>query len=129
MCHTEMDDTGITATSHGSGVEKMVQHEYHSAMSWEESTTPGPRASFMPREQPLMKGREWATDEQPTQGTARHPKNSNNWATDERPVQGAKRHAGESWLIEAMAKMESCPQAPMQTGLASIAHNVGELEV
>lgn len=108
-----MDNAGITATSHGSGVEKTVQHEYHSTMSWEESLTPGPRASFMPREQPSTKGKEQATDEQPTQGTARHPENSNNQAADKGTTQGAERHAGESWLIEAMAKMESRLQTTM----------------
>ena len=33
MCHPAMDDAGITATSRGSGVERMVQQEYRSVMS------------------------------------------------------------------------------------------------
>ena len=31
-CCPEMDNAGITATSHGSGVERTVQQEYRSAM-------------------------------------------------------------------------------------------------
>ena len=29
MCRPAMDDAGITAMSHGSGIERMVQQEYH----------------------------------------------------------------------------------------------------
>ena len=40
-----MDNVGITATSHGSGIERTVQQEYHSAMLRNESPTPGPKAT------------------------------------------------------------------------------------
>jgi len=78
-----MDDAGITATSCGSGTERMVRYEYHSAMSREECPTPGPKASFPQGEQPSTKGKERATDERPTQGTARHPEESDERVANE----------------------------------------------
>ena len=57
MHHTAMDDAGITATSHGSGAERTVQHEYHATMSWDESPTPGLRAGFPQMGQPTAKGK------------------------------------------------------------------------
>ena len=36
-----MVDVGVTAMSHGSGIERTVQQEYFSAMSRDESPTPG----------------------------------------------------------------------------------------
>ena len=69
---TGMDDTGITSMSCGRGTERVVHCEYHSAMSRDESPTPGPGASFPPREQPSVKGKEWAADERPTQSAGRH---------------------------------------------------------
>ena len=61
MCRPAMDNVGITATSHGSGVERMVQQEYHSAMSRDESLMPGPRVTrvtFPQAGQPSAKGKE-----------------------------------------------------------------------
>ena len=54
----EMDDAGITTTSHGSGVERTVQQEYCSVMSRDESLTHGPRATFPQVGQPSAKGKE-----------------------------------------------------------------------
>ena len=53
-----MDDAGVTAMSRGSGIERMVQQEYCSAMSRDESLTPGPKAAFPQAGQPLAKGKE-----------------------------------------------------------------------
>ena len=61
-----MDDTGMTATTCGSGVERMVQQEYCSAMSRDKSPMPGPRETFLQVAQPSAKGKERAADEQPT---------------------------------------------------------------
>ena len=41
------DAMGVTATSHGSGIERTVQQEYHSAMLRDESPMPGPKAAVM----------------------------------------------------------------------------------
>ena len=78
-----MDNAGITAMSCGSGTVRMVRYEYRSAMSWEESLTPGPKASFPQGEQPLTKGKERAADERPTQGTTRHPEESDERVANE----------------------------------------------
>ena len=86
MCCPAMDNTGITATSCGSGVERMVQQEYCSAMLRDESPTPGPKASFLQAGQPSVKGKEQAVDEQPASST--------------------KRHFDETWLERAMERME-----------------------
>ena len=72
MCHPVMDDMGITATSHGNGVERTVEQEYHSAMSRDEALTPGPRVTFPQAGQPSEKGKEQAADEQPTSSAERH---------------------------------------------------------
>ena len=58
-----MDDVGITSMSRGSGIERMVQKEYRSAMSRDESPIPGPKATFPQAGQPLVKGTEQAADE------------------------------------------------------------------
>ena len=57
-CRPAMDDVGITATSRGSGIDRMVQKEYRSAMSRDESPTPGPKATFPQAGQPSAKGKE-----------------------------------------------------------------------
>ena len=54
----EMDDTGVTAMSRGSGIERTVQQEYHSVMLRDESPMPGPKAAFLKVGQPLAKGKE-----------------------------------------------------------------------
>ena len=53
-----MGNVGVTATSRGSGVERTVQQEYRSAISRDESPTPGPKAKFPQVGQPLAKGEE-----------------------------------------------------------------------
>ena len=62
-CCPAMDDAGITATSWGSGIERMVQQEYCSVMLRDESPMPGTRANFPQAGQPLAKGKEKAADE------------------------------------------------------------------
>ena len=57
-CRPAMDDAGITAMSHGSGVERMVQREYCSAMSRDESLTPGLKARLPETGQPSARGKE-----------------------------------------------------------------------
>ena len=84
--HPAMDDAGLTATSHGSGVERTVQQEYCSAMLRDESPTPGPKARFPETGQPSAKGKERAADEQ--------------------PVSSAERCFNETWLVRAMERME-----------------------
>ena len=81
-CHPAMDDMGITATSRGSGIERTVQQEYCSAMSRDESPTPGLKATFPETGQPLAKGKERAADEQ--------------------PASSAERCFDETWLVRAM---------------------------
>ena len=49
---------GITAMSHGSGIERTVQKEYCSVMSRDESPMPGPKVTFPQVGQPLAKGKE-----------------------------------------------------------------------
>ena len=66
MCHPAMDDMGITATSHGSDTERMVQQEYCSVMSRDESPTPGPRVTFLQVGQPSAKGKERVVVKQST---------------------------------------------------------------
>ena len=65
MCWPAMDNVGVTATSCGSGIERMVQQEYCSAMLRDESPTPGPRVTFLQAGQPLAKCKEQAADKQP----------------------------------------------------------------
>ena len=93
MCHTAMDNAGITATSHGSGAERMLWHEYHATTLWDESLTPGPRESFPQMGQSLAKGKEWAMGE--------------------RPMQSPKRCPDETWLMRAMEIMECQLHAAM----------------
>ena len=71
MRRPAMDDTGITATSCGSGIERTVQQEYCSAMSRDESLTPGPKAAFPQAGQPSAKGKERAAGEQPASSAQR----------------------------------------------------------
>ena len=102
-----MDDAGMTATSHGSGAERTVQQEYRSAMSRDESPTPGPKARFPETGQPLAKGKERAADEQ--------------------PVSSAERRFNETWLLRVMEKMERRIQATTCHSLDALAHNVNDL--
>ena len=103
------DDAGVTATSRGSGVERTVQQEYHSAMSRDESPTPGPKAAFPQVGQPLAKGKEQAAEEQPTSS--------------------AERHFDETWLIRAMERMEHRLQATICSSLDPMSRSVNNLEV
>ena len=57
MCHPAMDDVGVTATSHDSGIERTVQQEYHSVMLRDESPMPGPKETFPQVGQPSVKGK------------------------------------------------------------------------
>ena len=56
--HPATNDMGVTAMSHGSGVERTVQQEYHSVLSRDESLMPGPKAAFLQVGQPLAKSKE-----------------------------------------------------------------------
>jgi len=114
--------------SHGSGTERTVQYEYHSAMSQEESLMPGPRVSFPQGEQPSAKGKERATDEWPAQGTARHPEESNEQAANEQPTQSTRGCSDDTGLMRAMERMECRLHALMRGGLATLADNMSELE-
>ena len=105
--HPAMDDTGIIATSRGSGTERMVQQEYRSAMSRDESPTPGPKARFPEMGQPLAKGKEQAADEQ--------------------PALSAERRFDEIWLLRVIEKMECRIQATTRRSLDAMAHNVNDL--
>ena len=108
-CHPAMDDVGITATSHGSGIERMVQQEYCSAMSRDESPMPGPRATFPQVGQPLAKGKEQVADEQPTLS--------------------AERCFNETWLKRAMERMEHRLQVMICSSLDPVSRGVNDLEV
>ena len=90
-----MDNAGINATSRGSGVERTVQKEYCSAMSRDESPTPGPKATFPQAGQPSAKGKERAAEEQ--------------------PASSAERRFDETWLERAMEQMEHRLQATTYT--------------
>ena len=94
---------------HVSGVERMVQQEYRSAMSRDESPMPGPKARFPEAGQPSAKGKERAADEQ--------------------PVSSAERHFDEPWLVRAMERMECRLQATIRSSLDAMAHNVDNLGV
>ena len=107
MRHPAMDNVGMTATTHGSGVERTVQEEYRSAMSRDESPTPGPKARFPEMGQPSVKGKERATDEQ--------------------PVSSAKRCFDETWLLRVMERIERRIQATTRSSLDVLAHNVNDL--
>ena len=103
-----MDNVGLTATSHGSGVERTVQKEYCSAMSRDESPMPGPKAVFPHAGQPLAKGKERAADEQ--------------------PALNAERHFDETWLERAMERMEHRLQATIHSSLDPVSRSVNDLE-
>ena len=111
MCHPAMDDTGITATSHGSGIERTVQQlqEYCSAMSRDESPTPGPRVTFLQAGRPSVKGKERAADKQ--------------------PISSAKRHFDKTWLERAMERMEHRLQAMIRSSLDPVSHSMNDLKV
>ena len=98
---------GITATSRGSGIERTVQQEYHSAMSRDESPTPGPKARLPETGQPSVRGKEQAADEQ--------------------PALSAKRRFDETWLERAMERMECRIQATICSSLDAMAHNMNDL--
>ena len=102
-----MDDAGITATSRGSGVERTVQQEYRSAMSRDDSPTPGPKAKLPEMGQPSAKGKERAADEQPTSS--------------------AERRFDETWLLRAMERMERRLQATICSSLDAMAHSMNNL--
>ena len=102
-----VDDVGMTATSRGSGTERMVQQEYHSAMSRDESPTPGPKARFPETWQPSAKGKERAADEQ--------------------PASSAERRFDETWLLRVMENMERRIQATTRRSLDTLAHNVNDV--
>ena len=108
MCCPTMDNVGITATSHGSGVERMVQQEYCSVMSRDESPTPGPRATFPQVGQPSAKGKEQAADEQ--------------------PASSAKRRINQTWLKRAMERMEHRLQVMIHSSLDPVLHNMSDLK-
>ena len=93
--------------SRGSGVERTVQQEYHSAMLRDESPTPGPKARFPETGQPLAKGKERAADEQ--------------------PASSAKRCFDKTWLVRAMERMERRIQATIRSSLDAMAHSVNDL--
>ena len=57
-CCPAMDNVEITATSHGSNVERMAQQECHSVMLRDETPMPTPRATFPQVGQPLAKEKE-----------------------------------------------------------------------
>ena len=103
-----MDDTGITATSRGSGVERTVQQEYHSVMLRDESPTPGPKATFPQTGQPSAKGKERAADEQ--------------------PASSAERRFDKTWLERAMERMERRLQATICSSLDPVSRSVNDLE-
>ena len=107
MCHPEMDDAGVTAMSHGSAGERTVQQEYRSAMSRDESPTPGPKAAFPQSGQPLAKGKERAAEEQPTSS--------------------AQRCFDETWLMRAMERLECRLQATIRSRLDTVSHSVNDL--
>ena len=106
-CHPAMDDVGMTATSHGSGIERTVQQEYRSAMSRDELLTPGPKARLPETGQPLARGKERAADEQ--------------------PASSAERCFDKTWLIRARERMERRIQAGIHSSLDAMAHNVNDL--
>jgi len=97
-------------------------------MLWEESLTPGPRLRFPQREQPSAKGKEWATDERPTQGTTRHPEESNEWAANERPTLSARRYSDDTGLMRAMERMEHQLHMVMWGSLNMITCSMSKLE-
>ena len=94
--------------SRGSGVERMVQQEYCSVMSRDESLTPGPKASFPQAGQPSAKGKEQAAEEQPTSS--------------------ADRRFDETWLMRAMERMEHRLQATIRSSLDPVSCSVNDLE-
>ena len=108
-CRPAMGNAGITATSRGSGVERMVQKEYHSVMSRDESLTPGPKVTFPPAGQPSAKGKERAAEEQ--------------------PMSSAERRFDETWLERAMEQMERRLQATICSSLYPVSRSVNNLKV
>ena len=107
MRHPAMDDAGITAMSHGSGIDRTVQQEYRSVMSRDESLMPGLKARFPETGQPSAKGKERAADEQ--------------------PMSSAERCFDETWLLRAMERMECRIQATIRSSLDAMAHNMNDL--
>ena len=106
-CRPAMDDVGITSTSRGSGIERMVQKEYRSAMSRDESPIPGPKATFPQAGQPSVKGKEQAAEEQPTSS--------------------AERRFDETWLKRPMERMERRLQATICSSLDTMSHSMNNL--
>ena len=102
-----MDDAGMTAMSCGSGVERTVQEEYRSAMSRDESPTPGPKARFPETGQPSAKGKEQAADEQ--------------------PALSAERCFDKTWLLRVMQRMERRIQATTCSSLDALKYTVNDL--
>ena len=108
MCCPAMDDAGITATSHGSGIERMVQPEYCSVMSRDEFPTPGPRAMFLQAGQPSVKGKERAVDKQ--------------------PMSSAERHFDKTWLERTMERMEHRLQVTICSSMDPVSRSMNDLE-
>ena len=100
ICCPVVEDVGITATSHSSGIERTVQQEYHSVMLRDESPMPGPRVTFLQAGQPSAKGKEQAADKQ--------------------PPSSAERCFDETWLERAMKRMECRLQATIHSSLEPI---------
>ena len=107
MRHPAMDNMEITATSHGSGIERMVQQEYCSMMLRDESPMPGPKAAFPQAGQPLVKGKERAADEQ--------------------PASSAERHFNKTWLERAMERVERRLQVTIHSSLDPVSHSMNDL--
>ena len=105
---TAMDNAGITATSCGSGAERVLWHEYHAATLRDESLTPGPQVSFPRMGQPMEKGKEQAAGK--------------------RPMQSPERHPNETGVMRAMERMEHRLHAAMQSGLNELTCSVSLFE-
>ena len=87
----------------------MVQQEYCSAISRDESPMPGPKAAFPQAGQPLVKGKGRATNEQ--------------------PMSSAERCFDETWLERAMERMERRLQATIHSSLGPVSRSMNNLKV
>ena len=103
-----MNNAGITTTLRGSGAERTLRHEYHTVTLWDESPTPGPRASFPQMGQPTAKGKEWAAGK--------------------RPAQSPERRSDETWLLGAMERMAYWLHTAMRGRLNEISCSMNMLE-
>ena len=89
---------------------------------------PGPRASFPQWEQCSAKGKEQAADKWPTQGTTRHPEESDERVANERPAQSAGGYSDDTGLMRVMDRMEHQLHASLRGSLAMLTNTVSELE-